>query len=87
MAERDEDYVEELEETEQERGLKVNYCNKAHAYTGGNTSSMMQHFRGSHHDLPTIVADFPSTPAKSAAKLKQDIAQASILQQIENLNP
>ena len=66
MAKRDEEYVEELEETEQERGvrkskvhshctvirnaadngakLKCNYCNKAYAYTGGNTSSMMQHF-------------------------------------------
>ena len=60
---------------------------QTYAYSGGNTRSMMKHFRISHRDMPIIVADFPATPVSSATKLKHDVVQASIVQEIEKLKP
>ena len=34
-----------------------------------------------------IVADFPATPVKPVVKLKRDVAQASIVEEIEKLKP
>ena len=47
--------------------LPCNYCPKAYAYAGGNTSSMLQHFRGAHRDREDISRDFPACPEKSKA--------------------
>ena len=65
--------------------LKCNYCAKSYAYSGSNTSSMLQHFRTTHRQLPAILADFPLDTPKSDAKLQRDLAASSIVENIEKL--
>ena len=67
--------------------LKCNYCTKSYAYSGGNTNSMLQHFRITHRQLPAIVADFPLETPKSDAQLKRDLAASSIVENIERMKP
>ena len=65
--------------------LQCNYCPKTYTYTDGNTTSILQHFRTAHRDIPALVHDFPATPAKSAAKQKRENAQASVVESVENM--
>ena len=67
--------------------LCCNYCPKKYSYSGGNTSSLLQHFRVTHRDVPEVVSDFPENPEPqvSQAQAKRAIAQASIVEGIENM--
>ena len=67
--------------------LCCNYCPKKYSYSGGNTTSLLQHFRVSHRDVPEVVSDFPENPEGrvSQAQAKRAIAQASIVEGIENM--
>ena len=65
--------------------LQCNYCIKNYTDSDWNTTSILQHFRNAHRDIPAHVQDFPETPAKSAAKQKRKVAQASIIESMENM--
>ena len=61
-------------------------CPKAYTYSG-NTSFMLQHFRGAHRDRADITRDFPAFPEKSKAAKKRELVQGSVIEGIENLRP
>ena len=67
--------------------LSCNYCPKTYAYSGGNTTSPIQHFRVTHRDISQVVSDFPENPEIriSQAKAKRSIAQASVVEAIDNM--
>ena len=77
----------EINEATGKQKLCCKYCPKKYAYSGGNTSSLLQHFRGSHRDIPAVVSDFPENAEGrvSQAKAKRVIAQASIVEGIEHM--
>ena len=57
------------------------HCPNSYSYKGGNTSSMIQHLRACHRDVPDVVRDFPDTPGNKTSKAqeKRTIAQSSII--------
>ena len=69
--------------------LNCNYCPNSYSYKGGNTSSMMQHLRVCHRDVPDVVCDIPDTPGNkpSKAQEKRTIAQSSIIEGLDLMCP
>ena len=65
----------------------MQYCPKAYKYSGGNTSSMLQHFRGAHRDRADITQNFPAFPEKSKGAKKRELVQGLVIEEIENLRP
>ena len=59
--------------------LQCNYCPKNYTYTDGNATSILQHFRTAHRNIPPLVHDFPATPVKSAAKQKGNMIRHMLL--------
>ena len=62
--------------------LSCNYCPKAYSYSGhgGNTSTLVQHFRVIHRDIDQVVRDYPENAEIriSQAKAKRQLNSAGV---------